>query len=71
MINSLPTRTTFECVAGNDQAQGVVLLCDGNTFIAGADINEFKTRDFEPDLNAVNKALEDNYGLSVNFFCFA
>lgn len=47
-------------------AQAAVLLCDGNTFIAGADISEFEGGDFEPDMNLVLQALED---LPVPLLC--
>ncbi|NUM56579.1 MAG: enoyl-CoA hydratase/isomerase family protein [Candidatus Hydrogenedentes bacterium] len=51
-----------ECLAegaADGEAKALVLICEGRTFIAGADITEFNKPLEDPDLNAVIAALED------------
>jgi len=43
----------------NDAVRTVVLLCDGRTFVAGADIKEFGGPPLEPHLPDVIRAIED------------
>ena len=48
-VNALSSRVceglgrAFEAGAGDDSIRGMVLICAGRTFIAGADINELGT----------------------------
>ncbi len=51
IFNSLET-------AQNDDSQAVVLICEGRTFIAGADIKEFGKPIKEPGLSAVLAKIE-------------
>ncbi|WP_206074335.1 3-hydroxyacyl-CoA dehydrogenase NAD-binding domain-containing protein [Marinobacter fuscus] len=44
--------------AGRDDTKAVVLICEGRTFIAGADISEFGKPPLEPSLPEVNAAIE-------------
>ncbi len=46
-----------QAVAGG--AEAIVVICDGRTFIAGADITEFGGPPKGPDLHAVQAAMED------------
>lgn len=45
--------------ARNDTSQALLILCKGQTFIAGADVAEFGKPPLEPHLPAVIKAIED------------
>lgn len=45
--------------AGQDDTKAVVLICEGRTFIAGADISEFGKPPEEPSLPEVNAAIEE------------
>ncbi len=53
-------------LAENPKLEAAVLICSGNTFVAGADINEFDTGDFEPEVNDVFRNLEN---LSIPVVC--
>src|SRR5690606_33351134 len=44
----------------DDEVAALVLLCEGRTFIAGADIREFGKPMQEPDLPVVNRAIEES-----------
>ncbi len=46
-------------LSGDREVAAVVLYCKGDTFIAGADINEFDSGDFEPEINDVLSGLEN------------
>ena len=60
---SLPVRQglarCFERFAGDAGARAAVLICDGRTFIAGADITEFDKPIEEPWLPKVVHYIED------------
>ncbi len=43
---------------GDDSIKAAVLICDGSTFIAGADITEFTQAPKEPALGATLDAME-------------
>lgn len=43
----------------DDAIKGIALVCDGRTFIAGADITEFGKPPKEPNLRAVHETMED------------
>lgn len=45
-------------LAQGDGTKAIVVVCEGRTFIAGADINEFGKPMQEPTLPQVNAALE-------------
>jgi len=45
--------------AADDAVEGIALVCDGRTFIAGADITEFGKPPKEPQLRAVHEIMED------------
>ena len=49
----------FTQFANDDQAKAAVLICDGRTFIAGADITEFDKPIEEPWLPKVIKQMEE------------
>jgi len=44
--------------AQTDDSEAIVILCEGRTFIAGADIKEFNKPIIEPSLPQVNAAIE-------------
>ncbi len=46
--------------AGESDAEAIVLVCDGRTFIAGADISEFGSAPQGPSLQEVQDAIEAN-----------
>jgi 3-hydroxyacyl-CoA dehydrogenase len=48
----------FKAIAGNAAVKGVVLVCAGRTFIAGADISEFGKPPRGASLHAVQDAME-------------
>ena len=48
----------FKAIAGNPGVKGVVLVCAGRTFIAGADISEFGKPPRGASLHAVQDAME-------------
>nr|WP_323752972.1 3-hydroxyacyl-CoA dehydrogenase NAD-binding domain-containing protein [Marinobacter sp.] len=52
----------FEAVAQaqDDDSKAVVILCEGRTFVAGADISEFGKPIQEPSLPQVNAAIESS-----------
>lgn len=50
--------TAVENLARDPAAKALVILCEGRTFIAGADITEFNTGPKEPHLGDVIKALD-------------
>ena len=54
LINSLTE------LIDNQQVEGIVLIGDGRTFFAGADISEFGKPMQQPDLNSVIKAFEES-----------
>jgi 3-hydroxyacyl-CoA dehydrogenase len=51
--------------AQSDASEAVVLMCEGRTFIAGADITEFGKPPMEPSLPAVLTALENSSKLVI------
>lgn len=51
--------------AQKDDSEAVVLMCEGRTFIAGADITEFGKPPMEPSLPAVLTALENSSKLVI------
>lgn len=50
----------LEAVATAQSARVAVLACDGNTFVAGADMSEFDSPPETPDLPDVVQAIEDS-----------
>lgn len=48
----------FAAALADDSVKAIVLRCDGNTFIAGADISEFGKAPRGPDFNAVLNSIE-------------
>ena len=54
LINSLTELTN------NQKVEGIVLIGDGRTFFAGADISEFGKPMQQPDLNSVIKTFEES-----------
>ena len=54
LINSLTE------LNNNQKVEGIVLIGDGRTFFAGADISEFGKPMQQPDLNSVIKAFEES-----------
>jgi 3-hydroxyacyl-CoA dehydrogenase len=44
----------------DDSVEGIVVLCEGRTFIAGADISEFGSAPKEPHLHTVLEALDQS-----------
>jgi 3-hydroxyacyl-CoA dehydrogenase len=48
----------FKAALADDSVKAIVLRCDGNTFIAGADISEFGKAPRGPDFNAVLNMIE-------------
>ena len=55
----------FECAAGDENASAVVLICEGRTFFAGADITEFGKPSRSPDLRETLEVIEACPKLSV------
>ena len=55
----------FERAAGDDEAGAVVLICEGRTFFAGADITEFGKPSRSPDLREVLEIIEACPKLSI------
>lgn len=51
-------KESVEALLGDDKVEAIVLACEGRTFIAGADINEFATGMGEPGLVPVIGAME-------------
>jgi 3-hydroxyacyl-CoA dehydrogenase len=51
--------------ARQDQVTGILLLCEGRTFMAGADITEFGKPPQEPSLRAMHEALEAHPAVTV------
>ena len=49
-----------EALSNDDSVKAIVLICDGRTFIAGADITEFGKPPKGPNLRAVQEAMEDS-----------
>jgi 3-hydroxyacyl-CoA dehydrogenase len=49
----------FEKFAADDSVKAIVLICDGRTFFAGADISEFGKPLEGPSLQAVNDMIEN------------
>ena len=49
----------FEQAIADDAVKGIVLICDGRTFIAGADITEFGQAPKGPGLHEVQAMIED------------
>ena len=47
-------------LSDNQKVEGIVLIGDGRTFFAGADISEFGKPMQEPDLNQVIKIFEES-----------
>ncbi|MFT7598323.1 MAG: 3-hydroxyacyl-CoA dehydrogenase [Acidimicrobiales bacterium] len=45
--------------AADDSVKGIVLICEGRTFIAGADITEFSQEPKQPSLQGAQSAMED------------
>ena len=45
--------------AESSDAKSIVVICDGRTFIAGADITEFSGPPQPPDLQSVQDAMEN------------
>ena len=50
----------FKAAIANDTAKAIVLICDGKTFIAGADISEFGKPPKGASLFDVQKVMEDS-----------
>ncbi|WP_086929438.1 3-hydroxyacyl-CoA dehydrogenase NAD-binding domain-containing protein [Agarilytica rhodophyticola] len=50
----------FTAAQKDDDVAGIILHCQGRTFIAGADITEFGKPPLSPDLNAVISTIEGN-----------
>ena len=48
----------FKAAVADDSAKSIVLICDGRTFIAGADITEFGGASKGPGLNEVQDMME-------------
>ena len=46
-------------LAQNDNSRAVIIICEGRTFIAGADLTEFGAGKSEPSLNAVFDLIEN------------
>ncbi len=55
----------FEKAWGDDSADAIVLICEGRTFFAGADITEFGKPMRQPDLRGVLDVIESSEKLSV------
>ncbi|MBW8860550.1 MAG: enoyl-CoA hydratase/isomerase family protein, partial [Caulobacter sp.] len=51
-------KTAFETAIADPAVKAIVLICDGRTFIAGADISEFGKPPVEPSLQAVQQVIE-------------
>ncbi len=49
----------FKQAIADDQAKAIVLICEGRTFIAGADITEFGQAPKGPGLHEVQQMIED------------
>ncbi len=49
----------FKQAIADDKVKGIVLICDGRTFIAGADITEFGQAPKGPGLHEVQAMIED------------
>ncbi len=49
----------FKAAIADDDAKAIVLICDGRTFIAGADITEFGQAPKGPGLHEVQAMIED------------
>jgi 3-hydroxyacyl-CoA dehydrogenase len=49
----------FSACAADPDVEAIVLICEGRTFIAGADISEFDKPDEEPTLHAVFDIIEN------------
>tara|TARA_R110002072_G_scaffold142853_3_gene288571 strand:- start:1082 stop:3187 length:2106 start_codon:yes stop_codon:yes gene_type:complete len=74
-VNSPPVNALSQAVregilnavqaAQNDASEAIVLMCEGRTFIAGADITEFGKPPMEPSLPAVLGALENSSKLVI------
>jgi 3-hydroxyacyl-CoA dehydrogenase len=74
-VNSPPVNALSQAVregilnavqaAQKDDSEAVVLMCEGRTFIAGADITEFGKPPMEPSLPAVLTALENSSKLVI------
>ncbi len=52
-------KSGVEQAAADPAVRGIALVCDGRTFIAGADISEFGKTPLEPGLRAVNEVQEN------------
>ena len=50
---------SFKKFAADESVNAIVLICDGRTFFAGADISEFGKPMEEPNLQAVNDIIEN------------
>lgn len=50
----------FKAAIADDAAKAIVLICDGRTFIAGADITEFGQAPKGPGLHEVQAMIEDS-----------
>ena len=50
----------FECGLADDAIKALVLICEGRTFIAGADIREFGKPLAAPDLNQLLEQMENS-----------
>lgn len=55
----------FEKAWADDEVDAIVLICEGRTFFAGADISEFGKPMREPDLRGVLEVIEASPKLSV------
>jgi 3-hydroxyacyl-CoA dehydrogenase len=51
-------KAAFEAAVADPAIRAIVLICDGRTFIAGADISEFGKPPVEPSLQAVQEVIE-------------
>ena len=63
-VNALGSRVRralqegFQCLTADSQVLAIVLICDGRTFFAGADITELGKPLAEPDLSTVYRLIE-------------
>ncbi len=53
-------KDAFECGLADDAIKALVLICEGRTFIAGADIREFGKPLAAPDLNQLLEQMENS-----------